>query len=193
MCRGCTSNRVTSSKHSIFSHIMSGNNWEEQFGFFVGCSRPNLVVLHSTSNRLELTTESKKSWRGLDKVVGRKSTCRGENIPPQCRKYSLKIGCENLLAIYFALPVGSYKTILALEKIQLKWSRSTNKNILVSFSSYFFLGGWNSVVLLKHWISCKNREKPTEIPVVDQPQYRFEYFLSLYWPKMSKNNIGKYD
>ena len=112
--------------------------------------------------------------------------------PPQWRKYYLKIGGENLLLIYFALPVCSYKSIPALETIQLKWSRSTNKNILVSFSSYFFLGGWNSVVLLKHWISCKNREKPTEIPVVDQPQYGFEYFLSLYCPKTSKNTIGKY-
>ena len=102
---------------------------------------PNLVVLHSTSNRLKGTTESKKRWRGLDALAGRKSTLRGENIPPHCRKYSLKIGGENLLAIYFALPVDSYKTILALEKIQLKWSWSTNKSILVSFSSYFFLGG----------------------------------------------------
>ena len=153
---------------------------------------PNLVVLHSTSNRLERTTESKKRWRGLDKLVSIKSTLRGNFIPPQWRKYYLKIGGENLLLIYFALPVGSYKTIPALETIQLKWSRSTNKNILVSFSSYFFLGGWNSVVLLKHWISCKNREKPTEIPVADQPEYGFEYFLSLYCPKTSKNSIGKY-
>ena len=91
-----------------------------------------------------------------------------------------------------SITLGSYNTIPSLETIQLKWSRSTNKNILVSFSSYFFLGGWNSVVLLKHWISCKNREKPTEIPVADQPQYGFEYFLSLYCPKTSKNNIGKY-
>ena len=104
-----------------FFSFFSGNNWEEQFGFFVGCSRPNLVVLHSTSNILKLSTESKKLRRGLDKLSGRKSTLPGENIPPQCRKYSFKIGGENLLVIYFALPVGSYKTISALEKIQLKW------------------------------------------------------------------------
>ena len=68
-----------------------------------------------TRKDLKGSTESKKRWRGLDTLASRNSTLRGNFIPTHCRKYSLKIGWENLFATYFALPLGSYKTIQALE------------------------------------------------------------------------------
>ena len=133
----------------------------------MGCSRPNLVVLHSNSDRLEKTIGSKKHTRRLDKLVSRKSTRLLKNSSVPVSEIFFKNYWWKYVGDFVALSVDCSKIILALETIQLKWSQSTNR-FIVSFSSYFVLGHRDSersslrlasLVILEHTFFMFNVKK----------------------------------